>query len=268
MRCYPLLVIGIMLIQTTLAVPQQPPPSPNSPSLFFDRDGRQQITDTSLPPWQAIGQLRTAKGRVCTASLITPQLAITSGHCLLLPTGKIDYPLHIRFIARQQHQVYQDVNALAVIDPSLLAQLPPWQGQWTIPPAALAHDFAILLLSKPLNDIVPLRLFDGDVAQLLTALQAQQMRVTLAGYPADHPDQLWVHTDCLSTQLTRAGTLAHRCNSLPGNSGSPLLILHRNQWQLIAIQSSAPLAKERHVADNQAVTIPAILQRIKQLSLN
>ena len=51
-------------------------------TLFFGHDDRTRVTDPTQAPWDAIGQLETASGNLCTATLITPQLALTAGHCL------------------------------------------------------------------------------------------------------------------------------------------------------------------------------------------
>ena len=53
-------------------------------------------------PWDAIGQLETASGNLCTATLITPQLALTAGHCLLTPPdGKPDKAVALRFVSQK-----------------------------------------------------------------------------------------------------------------------------------------------------------------------
>lgn len=54
-------------------------------TLFFGHDDRVQIPDPTQSPQDAIGQLETASGNLCTATLISPHLALTAGHCLLTP---------------------------------------------------------------------------------------------------------------------------------------------------------------------------------------
>ena len=54
-------------------------------TLFFGHDDRTRVSDPTQAPWDAIGQLETASGNLCTATLITPRLALTAGHCLLTP---------------------------------------------------------------------------------------------------------------------------------------------------------------------------------------
>ena len=57
----------------------------NIKTLFFGHDDRVRVTDPTQSPWDAIGQLETASGNLCTATLISPHLALTAGHCLLTP---------------------------------------------------------------------------------------------------------------------------------------------------------------------------------------
>ena len=60
-------------------------------TLFFGQDERVLVKDPTQSPWDAIGQLETASGNLCTATLISPHLALTAGHCLLEPPrGKQD----------------------------------------------------------------------------------------------------------------------------------------------------------------------------------
>ena len=54
-------------------------------TLFFGHDDRTRVADPTESPWDAIGQLETASGNLCTATLISPHLALTAGHCLLIP---------------------------------------------------------------------------------------------------------------------------------------------------------------------------------------
>jgi V8-like Glu-specific endopeptidase len=67
--------------------------------------------------------------------------------------------------------------------------------------------------------------------------------VTQSGYPVDHLDTLYTHTDCIVTGWAQTSVLSHQCDTLPGDSGSPLMLKTDNGWQLIGVQSSAPAAK-------------------------
>ena len=77
-------------------------------TLFFGHDDRKPVNNPAEEPWDAIGQLETASGNLCTATLISPHLALTAGHCLLTPPkGKPDKPVALRFISRKGGWVYE-----------------------------------------------------------------------------------------------------------------------------------------------------------------
>lgn len=48
-------------------------------TLFFGHDDRKPVSNPTDDPWDAIGQLETASGNLCTATLIAPNLALTAG---------------------------------------------------------------------------------------------------------------------------------------------------------------------------------------------
>ncbi len=56
--------------------------------LFFGHDSRQPIVKPDTRPWQAIGQVETASGNLCTATLISPYLALTAGALCSGAAGK------------------------------------------------------------------------------------------------------------------------------------------------------------------------------------
>jgi protease YdgD len=79
--------------------------------------------------------------------------------------------------------------------------------------------------------------------------------VTQSGYPEDHLDNLYSHQDCIVTGWAQNSVLSHQCDTLPGDSGSPLLLKTEDGWQVIAVQSSLPAAgslaggQPRHFGD-------------------
>ncbi len=90
--------------------------------------------------------------------------------------------------------------------------------------------------------------------------------MTQAGYPLDHLETLYSHSDCLVTGWAQKGVLSHQCDTLPGDSGSPLLLKVNDAWQLIAVQSSAPAAKDRYQADNRAIAVTAFRDNLEALA--
>lgn len=236
-------------------------------TLFFGKDERVQVTHPEASPWDAIGQLETASGNLCTATLITPQIALTAGHCLLMPPGgKPDKPVALRFISRDGLWRYEIHNIDAIAAPGLSRRLKADGGGWIVPPGAAPYDYGIILLRYPPSGITPLPLFSGDKDALTAALKRANRKVTQSGYPEDHLESLYSHQDCLVTGWAQRSVLSHQCDTLPGDSGSPLLLKTDSGWQLIAVQSSAPAAKDRYRADNRAISVTGFRESLAELA--
>ncbi|WP_313651508.1 serine protease [Pantoea sp.] len=268
MRLATLLMVGLFSFATTVhADDNDDSPTPAEiKMLFFGKDHRQAITDITAAPWDAIGQLETESGNLCTATLISPHLALTAGHCLLAPPGKFDKPVALRFMASDKGWRYELHDIDARVEPSLASKLKADGDGWIVPSSAAPYDYGIVILRNPPSAITPIPLFDGSRSDLTAALKQTGRKVTQAGYPADHLDALYSHSNCLITGWAQRAVLSHQCDTLPGDSGSPLLLNSDNSWQLIAVQSSAPAAKDRYLADNRAIAVTSFKDKLESLA--
>ena len=236
-------------------------------TLFFGHDDRLPVSNPEDAPWDAIGQLETASGNLCTATLISPHLALTAGHCLLTPPrGKPDKVVALRFISRKNGWVYEIHGIEGRVDPSLGKRLKADGDGWIVPASAAPSDFGLVVLRYAPSGIEPLPLFTGSKEDLTAALKAADRKVTQSGYPEDHLDNLYSHRDCLVTGWPQASVLAHQCDTLPGDSGSPLLLKTADGWQVIAVQSSAPGPKDRWRADNRAISVTGFRDKLNALA--
>jgi protease YdgD len=153
-------------------------------TLFFGHDDRTRVSNPTQEPWDAIGQLETASGNLCTATLITPHLALTAGHCLLTPPkGKADKAIALRFVSQKGLWRYEIHGIEGRVDASLGKRLKADGDGWIVPPAAASWDFGLVVLRYPPSGITPLPLFVGDKDELTAALKAADRKVTQAGYP-------------------------------------------------------------------------------------
>jgi V8-like Glu-specific endopeptidase len=236
-------------------------------TLFFGHDDRVKVSDPTQSPWDAIGQLETASGNLCTATLISPHLALTAGHCLLTPPrGKPDKAVALRFISQKGVWRYEIHGIEGRVEPTLSKRLKPDGDGWIVPPSAAPWDFGLIVLRYPPSGITPLPLFEGDKDALTAALKTTERKVTQSGYPLDHLDSLYTHNDCLVTGWAQTTVLSHQCDTLPGDSGSPLMLKTDNGWQLIGVQSSAPAAKDRYRADNRAISVTGFRDKLEALA--
>ncbi|PWC16317.1 trypsin-like serine peptidase [Brenneria corticis] len=235
--------------------------------LFFNHDDRDSVPDVTQWPWQAIGQLETASGNLCTATLISPHLALTAGHCVLTPPdGKPDRPVALRFLATDSGWRYESTALEALVNKKLSDLLEADGEGWVVTPAAAPWDYALIRLAQTPPDITPLPMWQGSRRALIQALAQNKRRVTQAGYPEDHQNTLYRHQDCLITGWIQSAVVSHRCDTLPGDSGSPLILHTASGWVLMGIQSSAPAAVDRDKADNRAVAVTAIRQALETLA--
>ncbi|PTA92749.1 serine protease [Kosakonia sp. H7A] len=236
-------------------------------TLFFGHDDRVPVPTPTKAPWDAIGQLETASGNLCTATLISPHLALTAGHCLLTPpNGKADKAVALRFVSQKGTWRYEIHGIEGRVDPSLGHRLKPDGDGWIVPSSAASWDFGLIVLRYPPSGITPLPIFVGDKDELTAALKTANRKVTQAGYPEDHLDTLYSHQDCTVTGWAQSSVLSHQCDTLPGDSGSPLMLKTEAGWQLIAVQSSAPAAKDRWRADNRAISVTGFRDKLEALA--
>ncbi len=236
-------------------------------TLFFGKDERVRVDNPTAPPWDAIGQLETASGNLCTATLIAPNLALTAGHCLLTPPdGAPDKAVALRFVSRNGIWRYEIHGIEGRVTSSLRRRLKPDGDGWIVPPSAAPWDFGLVVLNYAISGITPVALFQGDKDALTAALKAQNRKVTQSGYPEDHLNTLYRHESCQITGWAQQSVLSHRCDTLPGDSGSPLLLKTDAGWSLIAVQSSAPAAKDRNRADNRAIAVTGFRDKLMKLA--
>ncbi|MGL5968035.1 MAG: trypsin-like serine peptidase [Kluyvera sp.] len=236
-------------------------------TLFFGQDERVLVDNPTQSPWDAIGQLETASGNLCTATLISPNLALTAGHCLLEPPrGKLDKAVALRFISQKGIWRYEIHGIEGRVDASLGKRLKPDGDGWIVPASAAPWDFGLIVLRYPPSGITPIPLFSGDKADLTAALKQADRKVTQSGYPVDHLESLYSHQNCVVTGWAQTSVLSHQCDTLPGDSGSPLLLKTDTGWQVIAVQSSAPAAKDRWRADNRAISVTGFRDKLEALA--
>lgn len=156
MRLSSLLLFSLLPLSAALAHPPTDTQNDDASiadqtTLFFGKDDRTAVTDSLEWPWQAIGQVETASGNLCTATLISPRLALTAGHCVLAPPGKIDRAVALRFISQDGHWKYQTTSLETLVDAKLGKKLKPDGDGWIVPPAAAAYDYALIRLTSKKN---------------------------------------------------------------------------------------------------------------------
>jgi protease YdgD len=235
-------------------------------ALFFGHDDRVTIAAPYASPYNAIGRLEVKSGGTCTATLIAPDLAITAAHCFLMTPRKIDAGRWFMAGFHQgQYQARYRVTG-QVFHPKFRQGLTYKGEDVYIEPSAAPYDIALLKL-KLLDGVppAPMRLFDGSRKQLMQTILRAKQQVNQGGFAEDHDTILSAHLGCSLTQLRSNGTIFHRCDTLSGDSGSPIWLDLPLGPTLIAVQSSAPDWFNRRLADNVGVTVLQLPPKAQQL---
>lgn len=226
-------------------------------ALFFGRDDRVFISTPYAQPYSAVGKMETVGESRCTATLVAPDLAVTAAHCFLMTPHKLDQGKWFWAGYHQgKWQARYRVEA-QVFHPKFRQGLDYKGEDVYIKPSAAPYDIAWLKL-KFIDGVAPapMPIYTGNHPDdLLARIQRHDSKVTQAGFAHDHREQLTAHQGCAVTGLIDDNTLEHQCDTLSGDSGSPLWLTTENGPLLIAVQSSAPDWFNRDKADNTAVTV-------------
>jgi protease YdgD len=231
--------IGMLLASAALA--QQVPPTKYRSGVLGAHDQRVPVVPDRWP-WSSIGRLNVILGlkrSFCTATLIGPHQVITAAHCLF--DGKINgfvKPQAVHFVAAQDKDKFaaHAVGTAIVTSPDFrfrMEERPRWDQ---IGLAMVKNDWAIVTLEQSLPSApIPIR----AMPRAKLPDDAGKGEIALAGYGRDHAFVLSAHKGCTArTDAPAAGLLLHTCDSMPGESGSPVLLLDGDKAWLVGIHTA------------------------------
>lgn len=175
--------------------------------------------------WQAIGRLNVLgynRRKMCTATLIAPDVVLSAAHCVLYADGRAIPAEQLRFVSGWFRGDYAAVAEVARIDGASRFQAAVQQGD-----IAIAADSVRLTLTAPI---------DG-VPSIPQAVPQATAPVRILGYRWDRPHAL-SDTGTCEVQTLPDARLQMTCPATFGNSGGPVLQQQDGQWHVVGVVSA------------------------------
>ena len=220
--------------EVDLFITEIEPPTGPSDRAFFGQDDRVEV-DASRPPWSMIGRLEADDG-YCSGVLVGPALVLTAAHCLALG-GLVEAP-PVSFAAGYD-------RGRSVATSAITGFYIP--ADWLMNEAD-GSDFALVHLADPIGEVTGWMdvgvLGDGEIAAIATGAGPEVLQ---GGYSFDQDGVLTAHLGCGPVEIADGARLIHQCDTLMGDSGSPIFVEDEGGYRVIGIESyTEPRPREAH----------------------